>query len=206
MISDKDISAIRENYHARDHNNDYNEKNLGFGLIHYAFIRNIKPDKVLAVGSQRGYIPAILALACKHNGKGMVHFVDKGCELEDENAWGGIGVWKTATKEYWKPLGVEEFIKLHNESTEEYEAKLAVKDRFNYIYIDGDHSYEGVKRDKDLFWEHLVKEGLMVFHDVNTDKMTDYGKCGVKKFWKELEGEKITFSQSAGLGIIQKNG
>ena len=62
------------------------------------------------------------------------------------------------------------------------------------------------KRDKKLFWKYLVKEGLMAFHDTNTDKMTDYGKCGVKKFWQELEGEKITFNQSAGLGIIQKNG
>lgn len=207
IISQEDISKIIEHYHGRDHNNDYDKGNLGFGFIHYSLIRNLRPERVLVVGSQKGYIPAICALACKHEKKGVVHFVDAGYELEDEDSWGGIGIWKKVDSSYWEPLGVEEFITLHNMPTEEFERKMG-DHKFGYIYIDGDHSYEGVKRDFELFWEHLEVGGFMSFHDVLVDKETKYGKCGVKKFWEELIGGQkkniITLPFSAGLGIIGK--
>src|SRR5258708_29618992 len=48
---------------------------LGFGLLHYAFLRNLRPDFALAIGSRYGFIPACMALALKANGKGRLHFV-----------------------------------------------------------------------------------------------------------------------------------
>jgi len=33
----------------------------------------------------------------------------------------------------------------------------------------------------------------MAFHDTNTDKMTDYGKCGVKKFLAGIGRRKDNF-------------
>lgn len=35
------------------------------------------------------------------------------------------------------------------------------------VFIDGDHSYEGVKRDIDNWAPQLVKGGIMAFHDYN---------------------------------------
>lgn len=208
LINTEIVKIIREKFHARAHNNDYKTNNLGFGLLHYAFIRNIKPQNVLVVGSQRGYAPAICGLACKDEGIGTVDFVDAGYETSEPHAWGGLGIWKTATKDYWKPIGCENIIKLHNMRLENF----STDKKYQYIYVDGDHSYEGVKRDFYFCVDLLDNQGYMTFHDVSVDKDTDYGKCGVKDFWHDISRdasmndkfEFLTFPYSAGLGFVRK--
>lgn len=59
----------------------------------------------------------------------------------------------------------------------------------DFLFIDGDHSYEGVKRDFEIYSQFVKKGGYVAFHDVNIIK-----NCGVDKFWNELEGEKIEFN------------
>ena len=38
--------------------------------------------------------------------------------------------------------------------------------KFDFIFIDGDHSYAGVKRDYESSLPYLSENGLMIFHDV----------------------------------------
>lgn len=40
-----------------------------------------------------------------------------------------------------------------------------LEETFDYIYIDGDHSYEGVKSDLNLCWPLLETRGILVLHD-----------------------------------------
>jgi predicted O-methyltransferase YrrM len=35
------------------------------------------------------------------------------------------------------------------------------------LFLDGDHSYEGVKKDFELYSSHVVKNGWILFHDYN---------------------------------------
>ena len=181
---------------------------LGFGLIHYALIRNIKPINILCIGSRKGFIPAIFALACKDNGKGHVDFVDAGYdETNLAKNWSGVGFWKkhNPTKHFNK-LKITKYITTHVMTTEEY-AKKIPKKRYQYIYIDGDHSYDGVKLDYKLFWPKLDRGGFILFHDVSAHGYLDKGLFGVWKFWTEMQ-EKHTilfpFPKESGLGIIQK--
>ncbi len=181
---------------------------LGFGLIHYAFIRNLKPTRILCVGSRKGYIPAILALACKDNAKGHVDFVDAGYDLDEPTKhWSGIGFWKvTNTQQHFSKIGVQNYITTHVMTTKAYAQKFTKK-RYQYIYIDGDHSYEGVKLDYKLFWPKLDRGGFMVFHDVSAQGYLDGGAFGVHKFWKELSNKHtltFPFPKQSGLGILQK--
>lgn len=41
------------------------------------------------------------------------------------------------------------------------------EEKFDLIYIDGDHSYEGAKADVSLAWPLLEKDGIIIFDDYN---------------------------------------
>ena len=64
--------------------------------------------------------------------------------------------------------------------------------------IDGDHTYEGVKRDFEI--NRAAPHRFLVFHDIKEQR---FGP-GVVKFWKELKGHKFEISASPtsmGIGI-----
>ena len=189
------------------HNINRTQYFLGFGLIHYALVRNTRPKRILCVGSRKGFIPAILALACKDNGTGHVDFVDAGYGPEAPTKhWSGVGFWKSNDPvKHFAKIGVSDTITTHVMTTSEYANKYPQK-RYQYIYIDGDHSYEGIKLDYSLFWPRLDKGGFMSFHDVVARGYLDKGLFGIWKFWKELKENKIVFPfpKESGLGIVQK--
>lgn len=189
-------------------NVNYTQYFLGFGLIHYALIRNLKPKHVLCVGSRKGFIPAILALACKDNGCGQVDFVDAAYDEDTpEKNWSGIGFWKKIIPSaHFAKIHVEKYISTYVMTTAEF-AKRYPNRKYQYIYIDGDHSYEGVKLDYALFWPRLTRGGIMAFHDVIARGYLNKGLFGIWKFWKETTNRHsiiFPFPKSSGLGILQK--
>ena len=186
---------------------DPQKGNLGYGFIHYAFIRNLRPKKILCIGSGHGFIPAICALACKDNQSGQVDFVDAAYSKNHSKSWGGIGFWqKVDAKHHFSLFGLERWIKIYLITSEEF-ADNYKKNKYDYIYIDGDHSYEGVKNDFELFWPRLKKGGFLVFHDIVVKNWGNLKNFGVWKLWQELKlDSKIIFPNppESGLGIIQK--
>jgi predicted O-methyltransferase YrrM len=52
------------------------------------------------------------------------------------------------------------------------------------LFIDGDHSYEGVRRDYELYAPLLRPGGLIAFHDIVDGPMEAVG--GVPRFWREV--------------------
>ena len=61
------------------------------------------------------------------------------------------------------------------------EFKNDIKDKhFDLIFIDGDHSYEGVKNDYEIF---KASGNIFVFNDIINDTFS----AGVVKFWNELK-------------------
>ena len=181
---------------------------IGFGLIHYAILRNCRPKRILCVGSDMGYIPAILALACKDNAYGHVDFVDAGYGKESPALhWGGSAFWKNVNpQKHFNMLHLSSFITTHVMKSKLF-SKRFPRHRYQYIYIDGDHSYQGVKTDFKLFWPMLESGGFMVFHDIVAKGHLDGGTFGVWKFWNELSGThtiQFSFPKDSGLGFIQK--
>lgn len=57
---------------------------------------------------------------------------------------------------------------------------------FDVIFIDGDHTYEGVKSD---FWNYLKLavggDGIVALHDIKTDYLGD--ACRVHRLWDEIK-------------------
>lgn len=68
------------------------------------------------------------------------------------------------------------------------------------LHIDGDHSYESVKRDFELWEPFVISGGAIMFHDIYSNPNS------VGKFFNELEGHKVTDNaQGPGLGVWFKN-
>jgi hypothetical protein len=90
----------------------------------------------------------------------------------------------------------------HNPSNLKYLPK-----KFDVLFIDGDHSYTGVKKDY-LIYSKLVNDGIIGFHDAATDLY------GVRQFLRELrngdiDGEKheinyIVYSDEIGIAYIHR--
>lgn len=201
------IKQLMEYFRADEygHQASSEDADLGYGWIHYGLLRQIKPQRVLCVGSRQGFIPAVLAQACKDNNKGHVDFVDPGYGLDDKNHWTGIAYWRTKKgKECFSKFGLKNWINLYIMTSSEFASKL--KRKYDYIYIDGDHSYKGVSYDYKVFWPRLKNYGFMVFHDVNVIDKKPEGKYGIHKLWKEISN-KYAFElpfKGSGLGVIQK--
>lgn len=199
------LIAIYDGY--MGHNASYNKAFIGLGLIHYSIIRNARPKNILCIGSRKGFIPATMAMACKENKYGKVDFVDAGYGDESpEKNWTGIGFWKKEDlNSHFGKIEVNNYINSFIMTTKEF-AKKFPKKKFDYIYIDGDHSYKGVKSDYKLFWPRLNKKGFMTFHDISVTGTQPEGEYGVKRFWNEIRAKnRLEFSfVGSGLGIIQK--
>jgi predicted O-methyltransferase YrrM len=64
------------------------------------------------------------------------------------------------------------------------------------LFLDGDHSYEGVSRDFALYRPLVRAGGMIVFHDIVEDNRTRYGvdtggwTGGVPRFWAEVKQGK----------------
>lgn len=59
--------------------------------------------------------------------------------------------------------------------------------KLDYLFIDGDHSYEGVKKDFEMYSPLVRSGGMVAFHDI-----AEHGEelaCGVDKFWNEIKGQ-----------------
>jgi predicted O-methyltransferase YrrM len=87
----------------------------------------------------------------------------------------------------------------------------AVKDfcpQYDFIFIDGDHSYDGVKGDFNLYKNLLSPRGVIAFHDVDPNHIfaDSYGGQ-VYKFWQDLdEGSKMNLICKKSSGKVKLNG
>lgn len=118
-----------------------------------------------AVGSAERVIGVDL---CVQNGEKLVHFV--------------------------RPR--QQYFPLHGDSQSE-SMKQQVLSRLDgrqvdFLFIDGDHSYKGVKADFDLYAPLVRKGGMIALHDIVADHRTRFGRetgCyagEVHQFWDEL--------------------
>ena len=54
-----------------------------------------------------------------------------------------------------------------------------------FLFIDGDHRYEGVKRDYEMYSPLVRPGGIIAFHDIVPGSEENVG--GVPRFWEELK-------------------
>jgi predicted O-methyltransferase YrrM len=94
----------------------------------------------------------------------------------------------------------------HQASSVEAVERVLRNRQVDVLFIDGDHTYEGVKKDFELYSPMMRKGGLIAFHDITPS--LNNSEIEVPQFWNELrdayENLEIKFQQDeAGIGILR---
>lgn len=120
--------------------------------------------QVVEIGSYLGASALALAegLSAAGNAVGMVHCID---------TWSNVGMAEgprdTFSQFQRNTLAHARRIRpVRGWSTEVAPALLAEIGRIDILFIDGDHSYEGVLADWQTFGPAIAPEGVVAFHDV----------------------------------------
>ncbi len=65
-------------------------------------------------------------------------------------------------------------------------ANILKANKIDFLFIDGDHSYEGVKKDFERYKPFIRDGGIIAFHDIVSNRY------GVSKFWNEIKHKYVS--------------
>lgn len=180
---------------------------LGAGAhVLYAMVRALSPSVIVEIGSARGKSSCALAMACKHNDKGKVYAIDP----HTINAWTDKGVGND-TEQFLRArlteYGLDPWCEVIRATS--LDAAADWTRQVDLLFIDGDHTYEGVKTDFDLFRPWLGPDALVVFHDTAWESHKGHrsyrNDLGVPRFLNDLQQQglqSITFPAVPGLTVL----
>lgn len=164
------------------------------------FLRNTKLVKVLELGTSFGGTAMLWAQMVEEGGR--VFCCDRNFHLT--NKVYEETPWSNRITEYEGDSHDLNFIaKIHRE--------VGMVD---FIFIDGDHSYDGVKSDFYQYRDMIGPGGFIGFHDIVDSEYHRENGCYVAQFWEEikkdykhyefLDGNSywITPSESMGIGVL----
>ena len=150
------------------------EKHLGDGIVVYSLIQMIRAKVCVCIGSGSGFIPRIMTQARIDLHK--QHIFDGNSDYN----WGDIGstYLVDACNGIGGPNNLEDessFFRstfyprlIKSTSIDAYYDFFVRQDiKIEFLFIDGDHSYEGVKSDFELYSKILTPGGLIVIHDTD---------------------------------------
>jgi len=172
--------------------NPWQERSEIDGLLR--MVAAIDPTTVLEIGTSNG--GSLFLFACVASANALLVSID----LPHGQFGGGYPPWRSVL--YRAFATRKQRIKLmradSHEATTLEEARVALEGRqVDVLFIDGDHAYEGVKRDFEMY-KHLVRDGgIIAFHDIvppSPDGPTPKGEAAlqggdVHEFWAEVRGE-----------------
>jgi predicted O-methyltransferase YrrM len=89
--------------------------------------------------------------------------------------------------------------------------KETLRHPLDFLFIDGDHTYEGAKQDYISYMPFVKKGGMIVFHDINPREESKE-QLGSVKLWQELRESNMRTkeiiagdSRGMGIGILYKS-
>ena len=163
----------------------------------------IRPKKILEIGTLVGYTTIILADIINDELQKIVSV-----ELEENKI--------PKAKRYIKLAGFDDKVELlHGDSLEEKIIEKINREKpFDFVYLDGSHNYNHVKKELDVYWSMITKNGFLICHDSSkhAQKFDEKNEGGVRKALLEWSKEKkqcIFFDppmwSSVGLFLAIKN-
>ncbi|MCO6509652.1 MAG: class I SAM-dependent methyltransferase [Aridibacter famidurans] len=120
--------------------------------------------EVLEIGSFKGRSTFILASCARFAGQEKIHAVDPLIAPAETDP--DLGTEDSSERDFFANLelrGVAEFVAFHKELSHELAEHWDSPIRL--LWIDGDHTYEGTKRDLDCFRPFLSDGAIVAIHD-----------------------------------------
>jgi len=174
----------------------------------YSIVRSVKPEVCVEIGSARGKSACCMGTALAENNKGKLFAIDphRRTDWNDDYSVDTYEIMRANID----ALNLGNYVEIIRKTSAE--AAEAWSRSIDLLFIDGDHSYEGVKRDWDSFSPHVSPFGVVVFHDtiwdVDTESWSQYRRAdmGVPRFVEELRQAGypvITFPKDCGTSLVQ---
>lgn len=178
---------------------------IGDGIVVYSMIQHMRAKNCVCIGSGGGYVPRIITQARIDlhkqgifEGNGDYNWGDIGSTYVVD-ACNGVGGPNDLENEdsFYRTHFYPRFIKETSEKAF-YDFFIRQDIKIDFLFIDGDHSYEGVKLDFNLYSTILSDKGVIMIHDtdetyeetliVSEDERKDYHRFdGPSKLIKELQ-------------------
>lgn len=169
----------------RKGNHEGNPHGTSYGIegqLLYALVRELKPKRILEIGTYQGGGTSHLAAACKANGVGEVVTVD---------IWEGAG--QHVEKEVLDIVTI-----VH--SNIDYYLPL-INEPFDFIFEDGEHAEGQVHNIYKYLPKILNPGGYILSHDIAMDGVGDYIRNGIQKGGISLEQIKVYITHPSPCGL-----
>jgi predicted O-methyltransferase YrrM len=172
----------------------------------YGIARSIKPAIAVEIGSARGKSACFVGMALKENGSGRLYAVDPHTATE----WNDSKSVETydIMRDHLEELALTDVVTIVRKRS--VELPDIVPAPIDLLFIDGDHSYEGVKADWATCEPRMSPFGLVVFHDTMWDRKPNdkwyRPDMGVPRFVEELRNQGypvITIEHDYGVSLVQ---
>jgi hypothetical protein len=178
---------------------------LGDGILVYSFIQFIRAKVCVCIGSGGGFIPRLMTQSRYDLWEQKIFEGNKSNEWGDTgttiivDATNGVGGFTDWTEENsFLRFNFQPQIILETSEKAFYDYFVRQDIKIDYLHIDGDHSYEGVKKDFELYSSIMSENGIITIHDIDqnyhdTFVVTENAKedfvpfDGPAKYIKDLE-------------------
>jgi predicted O-methyltransferase YrrM len=167
-------------------------------------INRMKPKVILEIGTANGGTLFLFSHTAPEGA--TIISVD----LPGGRFGGGYPAWRTLLyKSFALPGQRICLLRADSHKADTLDQVKAILDgrEIDFLFIDGDHTYEGVKRDFEMYSPLVKKVGIVAFHDI-VPHPYETG-CEVSKLWEEMKVKynhlELVKDQSqnwAGIGII----
>jgi len=172
----------------------------------YAVTRALRPRTIVEIGSARGKSTCTLALACRQNAYGTVYAIDP----HEPNAWtdlGAAGDSHTFLQDRLRAYGLRDWCEIIRKTSAD--AAREWSQPIDLLFVDGDHTYGGVKRDFESFRHWLSPSAIVLFHDTTWEHYRDNpyyrDDIGVPAYMAELQRagyHSVTIDAPPGLTLL----
>jgi len=164
----------------------------------------IKPRFILEIGTQNGGSLFLLSQIASPDAAII--------SIDLSNGPFGGGYHKSRISLYKSFAKFKQKIHLMRDDSHQSETLKKVKtilagNQLDFLFIDGDHTYDGVKKDFEMYGPLVKNDGLIAFHDIVPGLAEHVG--GVPQFWQEIKSQYNTEEivgdwrqGAAGIGLV----